>query len=96
MMVSTRQTAAERRVAVLSAAVTEFAKSGYSGTSTDASPFAPASLSRTSFASSEQRRTSLSRPMTRSALESFKELSRAIEGLDREEAMQAMAWRTCI
>jgi AcrR family transcriptional regulator len=36
MMVSTRQTAAERRVAVLSAAVTEFAKSGYAGTSTDA------------------------------------------------------------
>lgn len=35
-MVSTRQTAAERRVAVLSAAVTEFAKSGYAGTSTDA------------------------------------------------------------
>src|SRR5665213_1750185 len=36
MMVSTRQTADERRVAVLSAAVTEFAKSGYAGTSTDA------------------------------------------------------------
>ncbi len=36
MMVTTRQTAAERRVAVLSAAVTEFAKSGYAGTSTDA------------------------------------------------------------
>src|ERR1700684_3115673 len=36
MRVSTRQTAAERRVAVLSAAVTEFAKSGYAGTSTDA------------------------------------------------------------
>ena len=36
MMVSTRQTAAERRVAVLSAAVTEFAKSGYAGTSTEA------------------------------------------------------------
>jgi AcrR family transcriptional regulator len=36
MMVSTRQTASERRVAVLSAAVTEFAKAGYAGTSTDA------------------------------------------------------------
>src|ERR1700729_2351822 len=36
MMVSTRQTAAERREAVLAAAVTEFAKSGYAGTSTEA------------------------------------------------------------
>jgi AcrR family transcriptional regulator len=36
MMVSTRQTAAERRVAVLAAAITEFAKSGYAGTSTEA------------------------------------------------------------
>ena len=36
MMVSTRQTADERRVAVLSAAVTEFAHAGYAGTSTDA------------------------------------------------------------
>src|SRR5271155_1505659 len=36
MMVSTRQTAAERRVAVLSAAVTEFAKNGSAGPSTDA------------------------------------------------------------
>ena len=36
MMVSTRQTAEERRITVLSAAVTEFARSGYAGTSTDA------------------------------------------------------------
>src|SRR5271168_5665229 len=36
MMVSTRQTASERKVAVLSAAVTEFARAGYAGTSTDA------------------------------------------------------------
>ena len=35
MMVSTRQTAAERKVAVLSAAITEFARSGYAGTSTE-------------------------------------------------------------
>ena len=34
-MVSTRQTADERRTAVLAAAVTEFARSGYAGTSTD-------------------------------------------------------------
>lgn len=35
-MISSRQTAAERRVAVLTAAITEFARSGYSGTSTEA------------------------------------------------------------
>ena len=34
MMVSNRQTAPERRIAALSAAVTEFARSGYEGTST--------------------------------------------------------------
>jgi AcrR family transcriptional regulator len=36
MMVSTRQTAGERRTAVLAAAISEFARSGYAGTSTDA------------------------------------------------------------
>jgi AcrR family transcriptional regulator len=36
MMVSTRQTADERRTAVLAAAISEFARSGYAGTSTDA------------------------------------------------------------
>ncbi len=35
-MVSTRQTAGERRTAVLAAAISEFARSGYAGTSTDA------------------------------------------------------------
>src|SRR5664280_2118170 len=36
MMVSTRQTADERRTTVLAAAISEFARSGYAGTSTDA------------------------------------------------------------
>jgi len=35
-MTSRRQTAAERRVAVLTAAITEFARAGYAGTSTEA------------------------------------------------------------
>jgi AcrR family transcriptional regulator len=35
MMVSTRQSADERRTAVLAAAITEFAHSGYAGTSTE-------------------------------------------------------------
>ena len=36
VMVPTRQTADERRTSVLAAAVTEFARSGYAGTSTEA------------------------------------------------------------
>jgi AcrR family transcriptional regulator len=36
MMVSSRQTADERRISVMAAASTEFARSGYAGTSTDA------------------------------------------------------------
>jgi len=36
MMVSSRMTASERRTAVLAAAITEFARAGYAGTSTDA------------------------------------------------------------
>ena len=36
MMVSSRMTASERRTAVLAAAITEFARSGYAGTSTEA------------------------------------------------------------
>jgi AcrR family transcriptional regulator len=36
MMVSGRQTAEERRTAVLAAAISEFARSGYAGTSTEA------------------------------------------------------------
>jgi AcrR family transcriptional regulator len=36
MMVPARQTAEERRIAVLAAAITEFARAGYAGTSTEA------------------------------------------------------------
>ncbi len=36
MMVPSRQTAGERRIAVLAAAITEFARAGYAGTSTEA------------------------------------------------------------
>src|ERR1700685_3611147 len=90
MMTSNRQTAAERRVAVLSAAVTEFAKSGYAGTSTDAIA----------------KRAGISQPYlfrlfgTKKDLfiatlnlvddRIVRELTNAIEGLDREEAMHAM------
>src|SRR5271169_5779785 len=36
MMVSSRMTASERRTSVLAAAISEFARSGYAGTSTEA------------------------------------------------------------
>jgi AcrR family transcriptional regulator len=90
MMVSTRQTAAERRVAVLSAAVTEFAKSGYAGASTDAIA-ARAGISQPYLFRLFGTKKDLfiathnlvgSRIVT--------ELTRAIEGLDREEALHAM------
>jgi AcrR family transcriptional regulator len=90
MMVSTRQTAAERRDAVLAAAVTEFAKSGYAGTSTDAIA----------------KRAGISQPYlfrlfgTKKDLfiatlnlvddRIVRELTNAIKGLDSEEAMHAM------
>lgn len=90
MMVSTRQTAAERREAVLGAAVTEFAKSGYAGTSTDAIAT----------------RAGISQPYLFRLFGTKKELfiathdlvgerivtalTNAIEGLDGDEAMHAM------
>jgi len=90
MMVSTRQTASERKVAVLSAAVTEFARAGYAGTSTDAIAT----------------RAGISQPYLFRLFGTKKELfiatlelvddrivtalTNAIEGLEREEAMHAM------
>jgi AcrR family transcriptional regulator len=90
MMVSTRQTASERRVAVLSAAVTEFAKAGYAGTSTDAIAA----------------RAGISQPYLFRLFGTKKdlfiathelvgdrivtELTKAIKGLDGDEAMHAM------
>jgi AcrR family transcriptional regulator len=89
-MVSTRQTADERRTAVLAAAITEFARAGYAGTSTDA------------IAS----RAGISQPYlfrlfgTKKELfiatydlvgdRIIRELTKAAEGLDGEEALHAM------
>jgi AcrR family transcriptional regulator len=90
MMVSTRQTAAERRVAVLSAAVTEFAKSGYAGTSTDAIA-ARAGISQPYLFRLFGTKKDLfvaTYELVGSRIVS--ELSRVIEGLDREEALHAM------
>jgi AcrR family transcriptional regulator len=90
MMVSTRQTAAERRVAVLRAAVTEFAKSGYAGTSTDAIA-ARAGISQPYLFRLFGTKKDLfiaTHELVGGRIVS--ELTQAIEGLDREEALHAM------
>jgi AcrR family transcriptional regulator len=90
MMVSTRQTAAERRVAVLSAAVTEFAKSGYAGTSTDAIA-ARAGISQPYlFRLFGTKKDLFIATYDQVGTRIVKELSGAIEGLNGEEAMHAM------
>jgi AcrR family transcriptional regulator len=90
MMVSTRQTAAERRVAVLSAAVTEFAKSGYAGTSTDAIA-ARAGISQPYlFRLFGTKKDLFIATYDQVGTRIVNELTRAIEGLDGEEAMHAM------
>jgi AcrR family transcriptional regulator len=90
MMVSTRQTAAERRVAVLSAAVTEFAKSGYAGTSTDAIA-ARAGISQPYlFRLFGTKKELFIATYDQVGTRIVKELSGAIEGLNGEEAMHAM------
>jgi AcrR family transcriptional regulator len=90
MMVSTRQTAAERRVAVLRAAVTEFAKSGYAGTSTDAIA-ARAGISQPylfRLFGTKKELFIATHDLVGTRIVS--ELTSAIEGLDREDALHAM------
>ena len=90
MMVSTRQTAAERRVAVLSAAVAEFAKSGYAGTSTDTIA-ARAGISQPYlFRLFGTKKDLFIATYDQVGTRIVNELSRAVEGLDGEEAMHAM------
>jgi AcrR family transcriptional regulator len=90
MMVSTRQTASERRVAVLSAAVTEFAKAGYAGTSTDAIA-ARAGISQPYLFRLFGTKKDLfiaTHELVGNRI--VTELTKAIEGLDGDEAMHAM------
>jgi AcrR family transcriptional regulator len=90
MMVPTRQTAAERRVAVLSAAVTEFAKAGYAGTSTDAIA-ARAGISQPYlFRLFGTKKDLFIATHNLVGTRIVKELTNAIEGLEREEALHAM------
>src|ERR1700684_4572788 len=90
MMVSTRQTAAERRVAVLSAAVTEFAKSGYAGTSTDAIA-ARAGISQPYlFRLFGTKKDLFIATYDQVGDRIIRELKAAAEGLDGQEALAAM------
>jgi AcrR family transcriptional regulator len=89
-MVSTRQTAAERRVAVLSAAITEFAKSGYAGTSTDAIAVRAGISQPYLFRLFGTKKDLFIATYDQVGMRIVNELSRAIEGLDGEEAMHAM------
>jgi AcrR family transcriptional regulator len=90
MMVSTRQTAAERRVAVLSAAITEFAKSGYAGTSTDAIASRAGISQPYLFRLFGTKKDLFIATYDQVGMRIVTELSRAIEGLNGEEAMHAM------
>jgi AcrR family transcriptional regulator len=90
MMVSTRQTAAERRVAVLSAAITEFAKSGYAGTSTDAIATRAGISQPYLFRLFGTKKDLFIATYEQVGSRIVKELSEASAGLDGDEALHAM------
>ena len=90
MMVSTRQSADERRIAVLTAAVTEFAKTGYSGTSTDAIA-ARAGISQPYlFRLFGTKKDLFIATYEQVGARIVNELTRASKGLDGEEALRAI------
>jgi AcrR family transcriptional regulator len=90
MMVSTRQTASERRVAVLSAAVTEFAKAGYAGTSTDAIAVRAGISQPYLFRLFGTKKDLFIATHELVGNRIVTELTKAIEGLEGDEAMHAM------
>lgn len=90
MMVSTRQTAAERRVAVLSAAVTEFAKSGYAGTSTDAIATRAGISQPYLFRLFGTKKDLFIATYDQGGARIVSELTRAIEGREGDDAKHAM------
>ena len=90
MMVSTRQTAAERRVAVLAAAITEFARSGYAGTSTETIA-ARAGISQPYlFRLFGTKKDLFIATYQQVGGRIVRDMTRAAEGLSGEAAMQAM------
>ena len=90
MMVSTRQTAAERKVAVLAAAITEFARSGYAGTSTETIA-ARAGISQPYLFRLFGTKKDLFVATYRQVGDRIvRDMTRAANGLEGEAAMQAM------
>jgi AcrR family transcriptional regulator len=91
MMASSRQTAGERRTAVLAAAISEFARSGYAGTSTEAIA-ARAGISQPYlFRLFGTKKDLFVATYDLVSLRIINELTRAGEGLEGEEAKVAMA-----
>lgn len=90
MMVSNRQTAAERRVAVLAAAITEFAKSGYAGTSTEAISSRAGISQPYLFRLFGTKKELFIATHAQVGDRIVKELSAAAKGLNRDDAMHAM------
>src|ERR1700689_3002533 len=89
-MVVERQTADERRAAVLGAAIVEFAKSGYAGTSTDAIATRAGISQPYLFRLFGTKKDLSIATYDQVGTRIVNELTRAIEGLDGEEAMHAM------
>ena len=89
-MVPARQTAEERRIAVLAAAITEFARAGYAGTSTEAIA-ARAGISQPYlFRLFGTKKDLFVATYDLVGLRIIKELTTAGEGLEGEDAMIAM------
>ncbi|MGH9096907.1 MAG: TetR/AcrR family transcriptional regulator [Acidimicrobiales bacterium] len=89
-MVSTRQTADERRTAVLAAAITEFARSGYAGTSTDAIATRAGISQPYLFRLFGTKKDLFIATYDLVGDRIVRELTKAVEGLDGEEALHAM------
>jgi AcrR family transcriptional regulator len=90
IMVPTRQTAGERRTAVLAAAITEFARAGYAGTSTEAIA-ARAGISQPYlFRLFGTKKDLFVATYDLVGLRIIKELTQASEGLTGEAAKEAM------
>jgi AcrR family transcriptional regulator len=89
-MVSTRQTADERRTSVLAAAITEFARSGYAGTSTDAIATRAGISQPYLFRLFGTKKDLFIATYDLVGDRIVRELTKAAEGLHDEEAMAAM------
>ena len=90
MMVSTRQTADERRTAVLAAAISEFARSGYAGTSTEAIATRAGISQPYLFRLFGTKKDLFVATYDLVGDRIINELTRASEGLEGEEAKEAM------